>query len=268
MAFGNDNQKRIYDYYSRLKIKDAENESNGLELVFNYKNGMLVPVIQRMRNTGEIEYDTLAEINITQTKAAVLINSIDVVITEWNNWKADGAKGEFPYKAAGVMSGMKEIVSIISFDFDATTGEWVSVNIGKVDGSGNYLEKHTINFRKEYHYGIIWTDAEANQFEMNFVNDVDFRMFMDVLHAFKTSMGGGAAYAILDMARYDKRRILNKMDPIYDKLGIERLGTGANNNYSGNNYYSSGTTRSGNSLGRSSFSNYMNDAEDDELPFS
>jgi hypothetical protein len=47
-------------------------------------------------------------------------------------------------------------------------------------------------------------------------------------------MNGAIAYSFADLTRYDNARILGKLDPIYDKLGIERRsynnrGNGSNN---------------------------------------
>lgn len=266
MVYGDNNQKRIYDYYSRAKIKDADNESNGLELTFNFKNGMLVPVIQRMKGNDTIEYETLAEINITQTKALVLQNSMAYVEDQYHHWKDGGSKGSFQCEGAGITAGMKEVVSFLALPFDAAEGHFTGVTIGKVDGSGNYLETYEIKFRKDYHYGIIWTDMASNAFEKNYTNDVDENTFRRVISDFAHYMNGVAGYATLDLGRYDKKRILGKMDPIYDKLGIERLNNNGSGrgSYNGNNYYNSGST--GTSTPRS-FDDYMNAADDDELPF-
>ena len=55
-------------------------------------------------------------------------------------------------------------------------------------------------------------------------------MLKALLVDFSRSMNGAVGYSAADITRYDLNRVLNKMDPIYDKLGIERK---YNNGYSG-----------------------------------
>ena len=52
---------------------------------------------------------------------------------------------------------------------------------------------------------------------------------------FARSMSGAYAYSVADLTRYDLGAIKSKMDPIYDKLGIERRSPG-NRNYGENNF--------------------------------
>ena len=55
------------------------------------------------------------------------------------------------------------------------------------------------------------------------------------------------AYSVADLTRYDLGAIKSKMDPIYDKLGIERRSYNGNRNYGGENNFLTNAKSSSNS---------------------
>jgi hypothetical protein len=76
-----------------------------------------------------------------------------------------------------------------------------------------------------------------------FNNYIELDQLMHLFDDFGRYMNGAAAYAQADLTRYDNARILNKMNPIYEKLGIERLsGNNGGRNYQGNNNFLNNTT--------------------------
>ena len=68
-------------------------------------------------------------------------------------------------------------------------------------------------------------------------NDIEIDQLYDLVYDFGRNMSGAEAYSYIDLARFDNARILRKMDPIYDKLGIERRSmSGDNNGYKSNSF--------------------------------
>jgi hypothetical protein len=64
---------------------------------------------------------------------------------------------------------------------------------------------------------------------------------------FARSMSGAYAYSVLDLGRFDIAGIKGKMDPIYDKLGIEKRSFNNNRSYGENNFLSNAKSTSSNS---------------------
>ena len=99
------------------------------------------------------------------------------------------------------------------------------------------------NASKDYHYALEWNDISKNSIEKSYYNFAELDIFHNLIIDFSRSMNGATAYAQADLTRYDHQRIVGKMDPIYDKLGIERR----NNGYGGsrdNNFLSNATVSS------------------------
>ncbi len=74
----------------------------------------------------------------------------------------------------------------------------------------------------------------------NIFDDIELEQFTQIIKSFAYNMNGAIAYSTIDLARFDYKALSNKLNPIYDKLGIERKsyhGSSAsdNNFFSGNN---------------------------------
>lgn len=224
MALGNENGRRFDpSYFSRFSITDQESK---LRLGFRFSSGMLVVGISKLKDATTFEYETLDEIFITPTKANILLNMMEV----YND-------GDAAPEGVGITAGLKETVSAIVVDPN-------SVTIGKVNNNGDWVSKHTVNFNKNYHYGIHWTNIEKNQFDRQFVDDTDYKMFKQLLQSFADNMTGAIAYSVADLARFDTSRATGRLKPIYDKLGIEWGGGGngsSGGRGSGNNFFNNST---------------------------
>ena len=68
-----------------------------------------------------------------------------------------------------------------------------------------------------------------------------------MLNDFARAMTGAFAYSVADLTRFDLAAVKGKMDPIYDKLGIEKRSYGGNRNYGGENNFLSNAKSSSNS---------------------
>lgn len=239
------NNGKLYEntYYSRLKIK---NQLGKLQLSISFKSGLLLFTIDEIKEGFKIE--PLETIYLSPTKAMILSNEIKKFLHYLNNEEI------IEGKAFGVNTGMNEKVSYIGFH--ATKNKTILITIGKIDGSGNILEQATIDLNKDYHYALEWNDIKSMNVERAMDDSIEIKQISDILDDFARSMNGAYAYAVADLTRYDTARILKKMDPIYDKLGIERK-TGNGYSAKPNNFL--------NNLGnKSSVSNHtsMDDIED------
>ena len=123
----------------------------------------------------------------------------------------------------------------------------VIITIGKFDGAGKITQSIDFVMRKNFNFGLDWSKLEENmQADKAFYDYIELDMIHNLVADFSRNMPGGAAYATHDLGRYDLGRILNKMDPIYDKLGIERFTS--NNRSRGTNNFLNNMATSGNSF--------------------
>lgn len=253
MGLGDDrNNKQLYEssYYSRIKFKDYNNK---LSLGFRFKSGMLVIGISKEKDG--FQYEQLIEIYLTSTKAKILLEQIELFEDAINSGTLDPAHGY------GINAGLGEIVSVLCVH--ATKDNGKAVLIGKVDNSGNFVNHVDFNFNSNnFHYGLEWNDiASMESAKKNYYNDLEFELFKDILTQFANISSGAIGYSVADITRYDHRAILNKMNPVYDKLGIERYDNnsgGNNNGNTPNNFMNSPS---------SSSSHKSYDEIDEELPF-
>lgn len=204
-------------FYSRVRFK---NDSKTLSI--NFRAGLLIFEI------GEYDKSTyktnpLISIYISPTKAMMLANEINK-FKEYLN--GDKIKENVAF---GVNAGMNEKVSYIGLHTNKE--KEVIVTIGKFDGTGTIVESYDFTFQKNYNYSLEWSDITKNQLEKVYQDNVEYEAFFNTVYDFARYMNGAAGYAMVDLSRYEIGRVLTKMDPIYDKLGIERR----TNNYNGGN---------------------------------
>lgn len=204
-------------YYSRLRIKNADGK---LQLSASFRSGLL---ILSMDEIGEnFSTNSVEQIFLSPTKALLLANELDAFMKYTKEGNIENGRG------FGVSAGMGEKVTYIAFH--ATTDNTKFVTIGKINNSGDIIEKRSMSFNKDYHYALEWKNIETFDAERTVYDDVELEMLKALLVDFSRSMNGATGYSVADITRYDLNRVLNKMDPIYDKLGIERK---YNNGYSG-----------------------------------
>lgn len=231
----NNEKKQLYDntYYSRIRIK---NDDAKLALGFSYRSGLLIVEVSEIKQG--FQYESLENIYISPTKALLLTKEIK----KFKSYLVEG--NIIPNKAFGVTTGMGEKVSYIGLHADKDSN--ILITIGKIDGSGNIINAVTVPLNNEYHYAVEWNDIEAMDLEKVYYDTTELDQFESMLADFARSMSGAFAYSVADLTRYDIAGIKGKMDPIYDKLGIERRSPG-NKNYGGENNFLSNAKSSSNS---------------------
>lgn len=223
----NNGKRQLYEntYYSRLRVKNDETK---LALGFSFNSGLLKVEISEIKEG--FKYEPVENIFITPTKALLLTKEI-------KNYRAYLAEGNIVEgKAFGVTAGMGEKVSYIGFhaDKDAHT----LITIGKIDGSGNITNSVTIPLNVDYNYAIQWDNINSMELTKNYYDGIELDQIYQLFDDFSKSMNGAFAYSVLDLGKFDIASIKSKMDPIYDKLGIERRTYNNNRSYGENNFLS------------------------------
>lgn len=248
MALGDGGKVYENTYYSRMRFKDYDKK---VGLGFKFKSGMLVAEISQEKDG--FQYETIVDIFITSTKAKILLEEIKRFEKDIDTGVAE------PNKGYGINAGMGEVVSILALHTTPDGGK--AVFIGKVDNSGNITKSYDHVFNnKDFHYGLTWSDIESMSVTKNYYNELEYEQFKDTIHQFVDVSSGAIGYAVADITRYDNQRILKKMDPIFDKLGIERNNrNGYNRNGNGSNDYFMNAPASSN------HKNY--DDMEEDLPF-
>ena len=228
--------KKLYEntYYYRLKVK---NDSAKLALGYSYRSGNLIVEASEIKEG--FHYDLIESVFISPTKALLFSKEIDKFIEYLNESKIDEKK------AFGITTGMGEKVSYIGFSADKE--KHIYLTLGKIDGSGNITNSVTVPFNSDYHYAIEWNNIDAMDLEKVQYEDVELIQFQNMVKDFARSMSGALAYSVLDLGRFDIAGIKSKMDPIYDKLGIEKRSFGGNRNYGGENNFLSNAKSTSNS---------------------
>ena len=220
------NSNKLFEqtYYSRTILKGTD----GLRLGFSFKSGMIVVDITQEKDG--FQYETLASCFLTPVKALTMYNQIQEFKKQVEN------KTYKEGTAFGVNTGIGDISTVLLIhQVDGNT----AVTIGKVNSDGQYVAKFTYKFAKAYHYGITLSDIEKmSSVKKEFYDDVEFVQFEQAIKSFAENSNGAIAYSVLDLGRYDYKGLSNKLNPIYDKLGIERQNTSRqsdNNFFSGSN---------------------------------
>lgn len=230
MAIGSDNsnggkENKLYEntYYSRLRVKNPESK---LALSPSFRSGLLVLSIAEQ--TDGFKYDTLEEIHLSPTKAKLLALEIE----KYKKYLNEG--NIIPGKAFGVNAGMGEKVTYIGIH--ATTDMRTVVTIGKIDGAGNIIEKAEISLNKDYHYALEWENIDTMDVSKSVVDNLELDQLHELCEDFGRHMNGVIGYSVADITRYDTAKLSSKLDPIFDKLGIERKSYNGNSNRGSNNF--------------------------------
>jgi hypothetical protein len=230
---GNENNKKSVDntYFSRIKIKNDEVK---LSLSYKYNLGNLIVTASEIKDG--FHYEELEAVWISPTKALLFSKEID----KFKEYLV-GSKIE-EKRAFGITTGMGEKVSYIGFSADKE--KHIYLTLGKIDGSGNITNSVTVPFNYNYHYAIEWNNIDAMDLEKVQYEDVELTQFQNMVKDFARAMSGAYAYSVLDLGRYDIAGIKGKMDPIYEKLGIEKRSFNNNRNYGENNFLSNAKSTS------------------------
>lgn len=256
---GNSNNggKKLFEnqYYSRIGFKqynENDTRNNDKRLGISYKSGMMILEISRAKEGG-FEYESLISVYITATKAKIFGKEIDEFKKDIENGNINSDKGY------GINTGMGE-TQTVTFLHKTDNEEYV-LTISKVDSSGNITNTEDFVFNKDFHYGIEFNDYSKMDFNRHIFDDLEFEQLEEAIKSFATVSNGAIAYTVADLTRYDYRAILNKMNPIYDALGIDR-GNNGNSRNSGGGFFNNGKNEN---RGTSNHKSYEDMEED--LPF-
>lgn len=205
------NNGKLYEntYYSRLKFKSSENK---LSLTPYFRSGLLVLELSELKEG--FKYDAVINIFLSPTKAKLFAAEI-------KKFKEYYLAGNIiPGKAFGVNAGMNDKVSFIGIHAD--TNKNIFVTIGKFDGNGTIIENCTTSLNVDYHFALEWENIEQNDVSKAYNDMLELDQLTELCEDFGRHMNGTIAYSVADLTRFDTARVLKKMDPIFDKLGIER----------------------------------------------
>ena len=258
MALGDDrkgnNKNKLFEnqYYSRLGFRNYSGGNNDKRLGISYKSGMILLDISKPKDGG-FEYETLVSIYITPTKAKILSYQIDLFNKEFEEGLSN------PEKGFGINTGMGEVQTVLYFH--VTDNRDKAVTIAKIDKNGNITssEEHVFN-TTDFHYGLEFTNFKNMEFDKNFYPDIEIEQLKETLDTFAMASNGAIGYSVADITRYDYRALMNKMNPIYDALGIERNTGGNSRNNTGGGFFNNNNNR-----GSSNHKSYENMTDD--LPF-
>lgn len=223
MAIGDNNERRkLYEqtYYSRFRIKNTDIK---LVLGVQFSAGLMNITIDEQQDG--FKYETIQKVSLSPYKAKMF----SYELKKFREYLQGNVKENVAF---GVPAGMGERVSYIGIH--ANKDKTPIITIGKFDNDGNIIDQASITFNNNYYFGLEWKDISENKVDKVYHNVVELDMFEQLINSFADSMNGAMAYSFADLTRYDNARILGKMDPIYDKLGIERRsynnrGNGSNN---------------------------------------
>ena len=249
MAIGGDNtqsnnQNKLYEstFYPRIRIKNADSKLN---LSPSFRSGLLVLEISELKEG--FKYEPLIAIHLSPMKAKLLAKEIEKVRAYY---EAGDIQEE---KAFGVNAGMNDKVSFIALSADVN--KTIIVTIGKFDSEGQIIERYSIALNRDYNFSLEWENLSQMDVVKNYDNMVELEQLYELCKDFGRGMNGAYAYSQIDLNRFEASRVLRKMDPIYDKLGIERINR--NGNYNRNNSFLDSA--------KSNSSNHMNFDEMESL---
>ena len=214
-----------FSYYSRYSFLSTD---KSVSLRFEFRSGLMQ--CKMYTKSGEAwNNDPTEIIYLSPTKAAMLVEQIDKFKEYMHNSKKIDENVAF-----GVNGGMSEKVSFIAFHTNQERN--VLITIGKFDGAGIITEKVTMESSFNFNYGLDWKNLDKMELDKAYYNYVELDMIQKAIADFARGMSGAIGYGVHDTGRYDLGRILNRMDPIYDKLGIERIQGSYQRNRGTNNF--------------------------------
>lgn len=241
-------------YYSRVKFKN-----NNATLDISFRAGLLILTIGEITE-GTFKSEPKISMYLSPMKAAMFCEEIK----KFMQYKQTAKKID-PIKGFGVNGGInKDRTSYIAVSSNEDKNNILT--IGKFDNNGIIIESYQFTFITEYNNALEWSNLEKNDLERVFYDNMEFEMLYKTVDDFARFSTGSMAYTVADLGRYDYNRILRRLEPIYDKLGIERRDSGNYNRSFGTNNFlnnSSSTHETSNHVSYDSFESALL-GDDDE----
>lgn len=233
----NTNKTPDFTCYSRVKGRGLDNKN----LEYQFRNGMiLLRIVDQNDKSGK----ALEEGYITPSKAVILKNMIGQLEKDIEDGSSSANSGY------GIVSGSNELVTAIIIHTN-DDGK-IMITLAKVNNEGKYTNKVDFVFDEDFNKGFMWTDIEANTFVQKTVPTADWNTFKNTIFDFADHGTGALAYIGIDLNKYNYSRLLNKFDPIYAKLGIEKPRSGDFRQQQNNYYNNAGNNAPANSDHKSS----------------
>lgn len=232
---GNNQNNNNPVYYSRYKWRNYEGNLDNRELTVSFSSGLLKMTINEFDNNN---HNKLSEISISPTKALLLAN-------ELKKFKEDIKNGISDNNGYGINGGLKKSISYIMFTYKENL---IYVTIGSFNSdSGDVESAYDFIFNsKTLHTSLEWSDSSQFNSLVKIANDfVELDQLIWLFEDFARFSSGAAGYTALDLNRYESYRMINKFDPIYDKLGIERYRGSSYNQQKNSNFLNSKITETG-----------------------
>ena len=229
----NNNQKNTETtYYSRMRFRTKDNKRM---LSCSFWSGLMILSIDDVDINNGFKPNQLELIRLSANKAKILYMELKALKEYINNSKTID-----PNKAFGVSAGLGNETPYIGFSVkeDDDLNRILCVTIGKINNNGDILSAQTMVFdNHEYTCGLEWNDISHMDVVSVQYTNIELDIIMDALYAFSTNMNGALAYSIYDLGRYDANRTNKKFDAIFDKLGIEKIGSNRSYGSSGGNSF-------------------------------
>ena len=225
-----------YSYYPRLSFTT---EDQSVNLKFEMRSGLLQFKLYKKEPSGYYPSDPTEIIYVSPAKAAML----DEQIQKFKDYVENSKKID-ENVAFGINGGMNEKVSFIAFH--SNQDKDIFITIGKFDGNGTITESLDYKIQKNFNYALDWKNLRSMDLEKSYYDNLELDTIHNLVKDFARSMNGASAYAVHDLGRYDLARVLNKMDPVYDRLGIERQNGTYSNRQRGTNNFLNGVGSTGN----------------------
>lgn len=229
---GNGNQSLDANYYSRLRINNA---NDGLSLTFLFWRGLLKICITEMNNNGgNNQSNELASIFLSPTKARLASDCIGRIIADPET-----------IEVYGINTGIGEVNGFMAIGRDAGRPYIIIAKVSK-DG---YESTQRFNFNYDYNYILQVNDLNNLKFKKEYNNNVELQALKDIIDDYSRAVSGAYGASFYDIGRYENARTTNLIRKIAETVGVE-----SNHNNNGNSY-----NRSNNN--GSSYFNNGNNAE-------
>lgn len=237
--YGNNNSDnrsgKAYEATIYSRVRYNSNNGTNKRLNIYYRAGLMCIEINNILDGFKAE--ATIGIFLSPTKAGMLVNEIDRFLEYRNGDELD------PNKGFGINAGMNEKITFCAFSTNANRD--IILTIGKFNGSGTITESDQFTFAVDYNYSLEWNDLKANDLAKVYHNDADITTLRNTIADFARAMSGAFAYSVVDGNRYNEAHMNNRLDKVFDKLGIERqYSNGGGRSFGSNNFLNNSSSKS------------------------
>lgn len=221
---GNNRQEEFRaTFYSPVRLRNPESEVDPSELSFRFWKGLLGIIIApklAKSNTEYNQYDNenAIQVYINHTKARMLYAEM-----------AKLKENPDAYNSVGINSGSTGLISVSNGKEVGVAGPVLILR--KLDQNGTINSSYMYEFNRDFHYSIRNFDESTLKYDKNYFDWIEYDEFMQTLKSFYENANMIQAFGVVDSARREFNRLHSKLNPIMEKMGIERY---ERNNRGGN----------------------------------